>query len=540
MKKMIIKGVKNIVIGFAILAGFILVFERCEKDIPEGAFITNEGVLIGEYLQANTDTFGEFYKILEKIEGVSFLKAYGQYTCFVPNNEAVLEYYQETGKSSVDDFRSEEDLETLRQIVKYHICPDSISTGMFIEGGLPDTTMSGDILVTSFGEGGVYNIEINHEAKLFVWDLSFINGIVHGIDAVLEPVLLSVAELISQDTNYSIFSQALVETGLYDSLNDLSTKYTVFTESDSVLNAQGIMNYEDLLGAFSQTGSPYLNQEDSLYIWLAYHCTHYTYFLPDFDNTTYQNLTYGPLFTIQRNTDFLVNSTPINAGMSNNVAKNGVYHSLYDILTIIPIPVPVYFEFTDKLEFKTLTEYYRTKSLTPIPGTILPDGVNGIHVASGDFFKYGSGDKRYYNHDWIEYEFSTASNRLWIEFDIPPLVQDGKYIVWLCGKCYDGRRANSVDIYWDDEFIKNLSFNFERMIPDSLAMEQGLKNYTNPANQQMIGQLLDTITVTHSGLHKFKLARGAEDGIITIDMLQLIPIDENQVSLKFDMWSVNH
>jgi len=226
--------------------------------------------------------------------------------------------------------------------------------------------------------------------------------------------------------------------------------------------------------------------------------------------------------------------------MSNNVAKNGVYHSLYDILTIIPIPVPVYFEFTDKLEFKALTEYYRTKSLTPIPGTILPDGVNGIHVASGDFYKYGSGDKRYYNHDWIEYEFSTVSNRLWIEFDIPPLVQDGEYIVWLCGKCYDGRRAKSVDTYWDDEFIKNLSFNFERTIPDSLAMEQGLKNYTNPANRQMIGQLLDTITVTHSGSHKFKLARGAEDGIITIEMLQLIPIDENQVSLKFDMWSVNH
>jgi uncharacterized surface protein with fasciclin (FAS1) repeats len=529
------RGMMNYTVLIMVLAAVVLVFERCEKEIPEDAYTTSEGLLIGQYLKMKSDTFGEFYKILEKTKSVSFLNAYGQYTCFVPNNKAMLDYYALLGKSNVDDFTTEADIENLRNIIKYHICPDSISTGMFTDGGLPDTTMSGDILVTSFGDGGVYSIKVNHEANMFLWDISLINGVVHGIDKVLEPVLLSVAELIVQDPDYTIFGKALIETGLYDTINNKSLKYTVFAEPDSILNLKGIMDYEDLLATYSQTGEPYQNTEDTLYLWIAYHITDFSYFLTDLENKTYQNLTRNLLFTVQEGVQFLVNSSPINTRKSNIAAKNGTYHALDDLLSFIPVPVPVYFEFTDKPEIKALTNFYRKKSISPIPGPDLPDGVAGISVAPGDFYKYGTGDKRYYNNDFIEYKFEAATNRLWIEFDLPALVEGGEYKIWVCAKCVDGNRSPSVDVYWDDNFMKNISFSKQYSGTDEELETLGIKLYTEPRNAQMVGQLIGTIKVEDNRPHKIKFVRGA-DGFGTIDMVHIIPVDDNQVSKKFDMW----
>src|SRR3972149_1495482 len=108
--------------------GIILFYSGCEKNLDEQSFLTSEGVLMGECFKAHPDTFGEFYKILEKTQSVSFLNSYVVYTCFAPNNEAVQSFYEGNGKTSIDGFTSDDDLLKLRHLVRYHICPDSITS----------------------------------------------------------------------------------------------------------------------------------------------------------------------------------------------------------------------------------------------------------------------------------------------------------------------------------------------------------------------------------------------------------------------------
>lgn len=507
------------------------VLVNCENDLKDEVFTTSEGIMMAEYFELHSDTFGEFYKVLEKTNSVSFLNAYGTYTCFAPTNEAFMTFYNEHGKSSIDDFNSAEDIDLLRQILRFHICADSISTGMFEEGGLPDTTMSGDYLITTFGEGGINDIMVNKEAKIIKRDISVVNGIIHGIDKVMNPVVLTVAEKIEQQGNFSIFAEALKQTGLYDSLNIRNIRVTVFAETDSAFAQEGITSYEDLFKEYSQTGEPYLNFDDSLYLWVAYHCMDQVLFLTDFSNLTYGNLTHSVLFTVVKGSEFLVNKTPVAIDISNNSARNGVFHALEGLLKFIPTPVAIYYDMLDKPELRALTDYFRKKTLAAIPGPELPDGVQGIHVESGITWKYGYQNKWYNQNDFFEYQFSAADNKLWFEFDTPALVKDASYKIWVCGKCVNGNRA-TADVYWDGNLVFRLDMGVEYSGTPEDYDTDGKKHYTTPVSPQSVGFLIGTFTITEEGPHKIKFV-GVTDGYYTLDMIQFIPADENQYAEVF-------
>ncbi|MBN2518900.1 MAG: fasciclin domain-containing protein, partial [Bacteroidales bacterium] len=422
-----------------------------------------------------------------------------------------------------------EDIEELRQIVRYHICPDSISSSEFTDGGLPDTTLSGDYLITSFDTGGISDIIVNNEAKIIQRDINVVNGIIHIIDKVLDPVLDMIAEMIEKDGKYTIFAEALKQTGLYDSLNIKTNSFTIFAETDSVFALNGITSFQELKEAYSQTGEPYLNPIDSLYLWVAYHCIdHKVLFLDDFDNTTYENLTHSALLTVTKTTDFLVNESLANIEMSNNTAKNGVMHSLNNLLTFIPVPVAVYFDIVDKPEIRALAQF-RTTSISQIPGTDLPNGVAGIRVAPGDTWKYGYQNNWYNYNDYFEYSFDAANNRLWFEFDTPPLVKGGTYNIWICGKCQDTRAT--ADVYWDGEYVFRLDMSETFDGPDEDWETTGLKHYSTNMSPRNIGFNIGSFEITTEGPHKMKFVR-VTDGPYTIEIIQFIPSDENQIDYR--------
>lgn len=506
---------------------FMIVVQGCEKDTANKTYTTNESVLIAEYLEENPDTYGEFYKILEATNSVSFLNAYGRYTCFAPTNDAVLEYYEKNGKLSIDDYTSDDDILTLKQVVAYHICVDSIATSDFIDGGLSDTTMSGDYLITSFGEGGLDSIMINEEALVVEKDISTSNGIIHGIDNVLDPVIKSVAELIADNEEYSIFTEALKATTLYDTLDDKTLNYTVFAEADSIFAKSDIYSLEDLLYAYSHTGDP-TNTADSLYLWVAYHCIAQTLFLSDLENITYENLTHSILFSVTPESEILINESSINLDASNNTAKNGVYHVMSDLIEFVAVPIAIYYEIVDKPEIQALTDYYRQKTISPIPGDLLPDGVDGIRVEDGDYWKCGY-QKSHTYRDYFEYKFDAAEGRLWFEFDTPNLVKGGEYKVWICGKSVDGGRA-SGNVYWDGEFVYTLDMGQEFDEDDE---ENGIKLYTESLSSQFVGYLIGTFEITEEGSHVIKITIETE-GYMTLDMIHFIPVDEDQTAVKFE------
>lgn len=105
--------------------------------------------------------------------------------------------------------------------------------------------------------------------------------------------------------------------------------------------------------------------ENPFYRYIEYHCLNGSYFLSDLNTGVYPILSRDNniLFTID--SDYKINYdrnteqyTGFNVPASNTPAKNGVVHSVDDIMPAIdPIPAPVLFETTDFFDLKQ-GDYY--------------------------------------------------------------------------------------------------------------------------------------------------------------------------------------
>ena len=527
--------------AFAFVTG--MVFYSCETE-DDKLYTTSEGITIGEYILDHPDSLSEFNNVLERINYASFLKSYGRYTCFIPTNEAFTKYYQSIGKSSLNDFTTPEDTLLLKQIIAFHICPDSIGSSEFVNGGLPDTTMSGDYLTTSFQEGGINNIKVNDKATILQRDISCENGIIHIIDEVLDPIINTLAQELESNPKFSIYTQALKETGLYDSLNSLARPMTLFAISDSVFELNEIDTYNDLFLKFSSTGEPYLNNTDSLYIWMAYQCFDGIKFLTDLETGTYNNLTHGIIFSISKGVELKINKTLVDVNRSNNVAKNGVFHTLHSLLGFIPIPVAVYFEATDYPEIIADANY--TVQGIDVAGDPAVhntkygylDFVTGVTTSGNTRWEYRVRSE-YSNKDYFQYWFDDANGYEWFELVTPELVPDAEYIVWACGKCVTNDRG-AAKVYFDDEEIGYVDLGVQHSgDADSLLYTLGVKNYTDPASSQLCGFIIDTVYIAEKGTHRMKFVAwepGNPDrqrSVFTLDMLHFIPLGDDQIEKKF-------
>ena len=70
----------------------ILSFNACKEDIDESNLYTFTGETIEDYLANRSDRFSSFNYILSRIGYADILSAYGTYTCFAPDNDAVAQY----------------------------------------------------------------------------------------------------------------------------------------------------------------------------------------------------------------------------------------------------------------------------------------------------------------------------------------------------------------------------------------------------------------------------------------------------------------
>ena len=67
----------------------ILIFNSCKEDIDESNLYTFTGETIEDYLENRSEQFSSFNYILKRINYDKILAAYGTYTCFAPDNDAV-------------------------------------------------------------------------------------------------------------------------------------------------------------------------------------------------------------------------------------------------------------------------------------------------------------------------------------------------------------------------------------------------------------------------------------------------------------------
>ena len=269
MKRM---KITNLLLVVFLVTGISTGFYSCEDEVGTESMYTFKKETMGQYIESNPD-LSDFAMILQRTKTIGMLKAYGIFTCFAPDNNALKAFYEKKGKTSIDDFTPEE----LKQIAYDHlISGDSITTAYLGEGRLGKMTMSNRFISVSYSSTDIY---INSNSKLLEKDISVHNGITHVISEVIDPARYGIAEAILQDEKFSLFAEALVGTGLnyliqrdmdesydpnlytdliiypketnpawrYDEIPwQKKYGYTVFMESDETMNQNGIYDMESL------------------------------------------------------------------------------------------------------------------------------------------------------------------------------------------------------------------------------------------------------------------------------------------------------
>lgn len=233
---------KAITLSKIIIATLMFMLSSCDSDDIGDNYYTFTGETVGQFIQNRPETYSEFAQLLEKSGVMGLLNAYGDYTCFLPDDEAMIRYYQNNEKSSVDDFTDDE----LKKIAFDHIIKDfSITTDDFVEGFLNKQTMSGryvDIGISTGESGLVYTV--NSYSTITAKDIEAHNGVIQAIDEVVSPTENTLVEAISNDENFSLFFEALQATGLDQKLTPIKDEtYEPDPEYVAQENADEVYNY---------------------------------------------------------------------------------------------------------------------------------------------------------------------------------------------------------------------------------------------------------------------------------------------------------
>ncbi len=494
MKKM------NKLPGILIIAIVLFIAALSCKDNLEGTtYFASDNMTLVQTMEAHPEDFSIYLEILHKTGYYTALQSYGKYTCFVPVNSVWEKYIQERwGVNSIADLTTDEQIEGLKELVKFHTMASRRATSSFIEGRLPDTTFTGDFLVTSYLlGGGIGNVLINREAKLLTFDISADNGIIHTLNKVLTPFSDPIPATMEKAGKHSIFVEALKQTGYYDQWSILEfeggnkANFTVFAESDSVFALSGINSFEDLAAMLTDT-TDYMNESNTLNRFMAYHATTSFLYTSDIPSDGFISTVLPKNAIKVYKTDKLLKVNESETGVndtwisllkaySNLPAKNGVYHTVDTIMNIF-VPSAKYIIF-DPVSDQPEVQAKMVKSHEQT----LPSFYQYVHWYPESKTMRWMAQSVYKN---LNRNIFDTGGYVWFEL-VTPIIPKGKYEMLVCSN--GGNSARGIfQIYWDgnpigpvyDVRTKGTSVGF----PDSVAMEangwrHGYKYITNNAGE---------------------------------------------------------
>lgn len=421
-------------ISFSTVVILLSLLFRCA---PEPVLWTkgSEQQVISDYVAAH-DQYSEFGKLLESAGLNALLSVRGPFTLFLPDNEAMAQYYQDKN-TSFDQLS----LEDKKKLVYNHLVINSIQASDFGLGALRDTNAIGDFLVTEF-QGS--DIVINKSSKIIDRDIKTANGYIHQIDKVLDPITINVYDKLKEDPQYSLFTQGLELTGLKDTLQKITsvygtkngvdqymrTRFTILAVPNKVYaDSLNITTIDQLVAHFTDKRDSLTFKANPFYRYMEYHCLGGTYYLSDFKSGTnlYPILSSDNNVSVTIDDDYKLNQdirtkryTGFDVQNSNVPAKNGAIHKINNVLPVIqPAPTLFTFDTTDYPEIKQGDFYgkYYMKWF---------DGQNTFPKVKwkGDYLQY-----YYKNHDaptQLNYDCWNMNGFWEIELTTPKIMK-GKY-----------------------------------------------------------------------------------------------------------------
>ena len=327
-------------------AGFLLIpacitMSSCSEDIDESDLYTFTGETIEDFISNNSEQFSSFNYILTRSGYDRILSTYGSgskeyYTCFVPDNAAVAEYidslYNDKESKIEHNGMTENSLEGLSDslcmdITLFHVLGTKKLTTDMNSSGL--RTLLGRMITTDTKlVDGKPRMVLNDAAAIIDSHDDCVNGVVHVIDKVIPRSNKTIVRELQLNTEkFSIFYQALEETGLVEKLDAVDKEltaekpapvaeyyipkeckrgFTIFAETNEVFAAHGIKTLDDLKRHANEwygkaatgdrrtetegwydyyrnnkievsTGTDYTNEHNTLNMFMRYHILNYAF-----------------------------------------------------------------------------------------------------------------------------------------------------------------------------------------------------------------------------------------------------------------------
>ncbi len=209
----------------------------------------------------------------------------------------------------------------LTEILLYHVVAGEVYSGDLSEGYVP--TLNGAAVEISL-DGGVF---VN-DSEVIKADVRALNGVIHVIDQVLMPPMETLWGIVEGNDTFSTLQLAIETAGLVETLDDPEANFTVFAPTN---DAFGLLLGELGLTAEQLLALPNLDQV------LLYHVLSGRVYSSDLSEGLSVEMANGENITFDLTgapaiTDVNGRSVPLNTGMLNIQANNGVAHVIDQVL----------------------------------------------------------------------------------------------------------------------------------------------------------------------------------------------------------------
>jgi len=170
------------------------------------------------------------------------------FTLFAPTNEAFTGLFEALGDgfNSFSDFDNPVEIAILRSILNYHLVSGQMNAAALTPGEVSTLANGETIEIIASGDTFVIGDATDSDANLLSTDNFANNGVVHTIDKILIPQEIAdlldsmnpdtqtIAELVTETEGLEFIEEALVLTGLLETL-DGNGPFTVFAPSNESL-----------------------------------------------------------------------------------------------------------------------------------------------------------------------------------------------------------------------------------------------------------------------------------------------------------------
>lgn len=218
---------KAVLLVCAAVVAFALV--ACSDKIDESNLYVFEGENAVDFIKEQPELSDYFILLTKARSGMgrgstmdNMLACRGNYTCFVPTNQAVEAFVDSIYQQKNFDINSVSD--SLAQMIVFNSIIDNgnveaYKTTSFQEGVLQVKSMADRYIMISFEASDTGAVtRVNTFSRIISADNKMENGYIHVVDNVVMPATTSLPGMIALQDNLHIFSHLLEITGWADSL----------------------------------------------------------------------------------------------------------------------------------------------------------------------------------------------------------------------------------------------------------------------------------------------------------------------------------